>query len=252
MDWGCQRPPQGSSQWGPAWSGVSPHRDIQGGQGILLIPHVPVTRCPAPSPGPVRGIRGGRGCCPLPKTSQGGLGCCPGWRGHCENKDQPLHEVGAAQTGLYGEYGAKPSSSPQAPFVSSQSCSGWGNPPTDLLSLYPSTALGDAVGTQCCQSPAPNTQGSPGGHPWVPPSPRVWWILCPLWSRTWCPCSPPPWDSSSTMRCQGACGGLPAPTKAREERHSWEHPCHTQQHLSPDRGWWPLSEPPPWGQVPWG
>lgn len=59
-----------------------------------------------------------------------------------------------------------------------------------------------------------------------------------------------PMQPPSTMRCQGACGVPPAPTKARDGGHSWEHPCHTQQHPSPATGWWALSEPPPWGQVP--
>lgn len=209
MGWGCQ---------GSCLLRGVPSQGHSGCPGISLTPLVPVTRVPAPFPGPARamGGAGGRGCCSLPRASQGVWGWDPGLRGRCEDKEQLFHPVeraAAAQTGLYWEHGAKPSSFPQLPFVSSLSCSGWGTPrnpnsPAAPLSLHPSTALGVLVGTQWCQSPAPSTQGSPGkGHHLQ----ETDGSRAPGGARTRCPRSPcrgiPP---------RGACGVLPAPIKARD------------------------------------
>lgn len=194
---------------------------------------------------------------PLPQNFPGrsGVGVLSGGD-TVKTRTNPCTQWGtgcAAQTGLYLEYGAKPSSSPQFPFMSSQSCSGWGthrrpNPPT--APFCPSTALGDAGGHPVLPIPCSQHPRVPRGRPMGTTTSES--LVAPVslmsLSCPWCPCSSPPWDFSSTMRCQDACGVLPAPIKATDGRH----PCQPQQYPSPATGWWPLSEPTSWRQVPWG
>lgn len=88
----------------------------------------------------------------------------------------------SGQAGHYWEYEAKPRSPPEgSPSQSPRNCSGWGeprspNPPTALLSLHSSTALGDAGGHLVLPVPCPQHPRVPRSPPardgpWVPPPP---------------------------------------------------------------------------------
>lgn len=93
------------------------------------------------------------------------------------------------------------------------------HPPSHFI---PVQHWGTLVGTQCCQPPAPITPRSlpAGGGSWVPPPRWGWWLWCPC--GTWSPCSPIP--RAPPGGCQGACGTLRAPRRARDGGHSWNPP----------------------------
>lgn len=147
------------------------------------------------------------------------------WRGHCEEKDQPLHPVGEGgcypDWALLGVWGQTQLVPPALLRVLTELLRVRGTQESQFshFSTFTSSqySTGGCWWTPRVASPLlPAPKGPSGGGPWVLPPPKVWWLLCPLWSRIWCPCSPHSWDSSSTMRCQDACGVLPSPIKARD------------------------------------
>lgn len=213
----------------------------------------PCHQAPSPIPRPCQGHEGWQRVLPPPQSFPGGteVGVLGG--GDTvktrTNACTQWERVGAAQTWLYWEYGAKPSSSPQLPFMSSQSCSGWGapripNPPTAPLSLHPSTALGDAGGhpvfpVPCSQHPRGRPMGSTTSKRLVAPM--------SLMEQDMVPMQPPSLGLLQHHEVPRCLWGPPC----THQGQGWG-PLDPQQHPSPAMGWWPLSEPPPWGQVPWG
>lgn len=176
----------------------------------------------------------------------------------------------SGQAGHYWEYEAKPRSPPEgSPSQSPRNCSGWGeprspNPPTALLSLHSSTALGDAGGHLVLPVPCPQHPRVPRSPPardgpWVPPPPAGLVAPVCLLEQGMVPVEPLSLGLFQRRRVPGCLWGPPC----TQEGQGWG----TQ--LEPPRSWpwtpsstpggaqypqtshgqlWPLSEPPPWGQ----